>query len=132
MLCSPCCLSPALLAFAASLFAQTTPLFTLIDDLVTANRILANEGVLDGYGHVSVRNPANPQHYFLARAGAPGLVTAADIVEYDLDSQPVAAGSATAAPAASFKLPFNTTRLIFTTFVKSNPWKALCATLYKL
>jgi ribulose-5-phosphate 4-epimerase/fuculose-1-phosphate aldolase len=77
----------ACLAFAASVFAQTTPPFTLIDDLVTANRILANEGVLDGYGHVSVRNPANPQHYFLARAGAPGLVTAADIVEYDLESK---------------------------------------------
>jgi HCOMODA/2-hydroxy-3-carboxy-muconic semialdehyde decarboxylase len=61
----------------------------LVDDLVTANRILANEGVLDGYGHVSVRNPANPARYFLARAGAPGLVTSADITEYDLDSKPV-------------------------------------------
>jgi HCOMODA/2-hydroxy-3-carboxy-muconic semialdehyde decarboxylase len=60
----------------------------LVDDLVTANRILANEGVLDGYGHVSVRNPADANHYFLARAGAPALVTAADIVEYDLQSNP--------------------------------------------
>lgn len=60
----------------------------LIDDLVTANRILANENVVDGYGHVSVRNPANANRYFLARAGAPALVTAADIVEYDLDSNP--------------------------------------------
>jgi len=58
----------------------------LIDDLVVANRILANEGVVDGYGHVSVRNPADPNRYFLARAGAPALVTSADIVEYDLDS----------------------------------------------
>jgi ribulose-5-phosphate 4-epimerase/fuculose-1-phosphate aldolase len=91
----------AFVAFAASLCAQTAPPFTLIDDLVTANRILANEGVLDGYGHVSVRNPANPQHYFLARAGAPGLVTAADIVEYDLDSKPVATSSATAAAASA-------------------------------
>jgi HCOMODA/2-hydroxy-3-carboxy-muconic semialdehyde decarboxylase len=59
---------------------------TLVADLVTANRILANEGVVDGYGHVSVRNPASADRYFLARAGAPALVTAADIVEYDLDS----------------------------------------------
>src|SRR5688572_2308273 len=66
----------------------------LVEDLVVANRILANEGVVDGYGHVSVRNPANANRYFLARAGAPALVTAADIVEYDLDSQP-ASGSGT-------------------------------------
>jgi ribulose-5-phosphate 4-epimerase/fuculose-1-phosphate aldolase len=61
----------------------------VIEDLVIANHILANEGVLDGYGHVSVRSPDNPSHYFLARAAAPGLITAADIVEYDLDSNPV-------------------------------------------
>jgi ribulose-5-phosphate 4-epimerase/fuculose-1-phosphate aldolase len=61
----------------------------LIDDLVTANHILASEGILDGYGHVSVRNPANPKHYFLSRSLAPGLVTAADIIEYDLDSNPM-------------------------------------------
>lgn len=60
--------------------------FAVIEELVTANHILANEDVLDGYGHVSVRSPSNPNHYFLARAGAPGLVTAADITEYDLDS----------------------------------------------
>jgi len=66
----------------------------LLDDLVTANRILANEGVVDGYGHVSVRNPANASRYFLARAGAPALVTAADIVEYDLDSNPASGSGA--------------------------------------
>ena len=66
----------------------------LVDDLVTANRILANEGVVDGYGHVSVRNPANANRYFLARAGAPALVSAADIVEYDLDSNPTSGTSA--------------------------------------
>jgi ribulose-5-phosphate 4-epimerase/fuculose-1-phosphate aldolase len=64
------------------------------DELVTANRILANEGVLDGYGHVSVRSPANRDRYLLARAGAPALVAAADIVEYDLDSKPVTEASA--------------------------------------
>ena len=67
--------------------------YAVIDELVTANHILANEDVLDGYGHVSVRSPANPNHYFLARAGAPGLVTAADITEYDLDSNPVSSGT---------------------------------------
>jgi HCOMODA/2-hydroxy-3-carboxy-muconic semialdehyde decarboxylase len=66
----------------------------LIDELVVANRILANEGVLDGYGHVSVRSPANPNHYLLARADAPALVTAAGIIEYDLDSRPVTNPSA--------------------------------------
>ncbi len=66
----------------------------LIDDLVVANRILANEGVVDGYGHVSVRNPADPNRYFLARAGAPALVTSADVVEYDLDSNPTSGSGA--------------------------------------
>jgi ribulose-5-phosphate 4-epimerase/fuculose-1-phosphate aldolase len=59
-----------------------------------ANHILANEGVLDGYGHVSVRSPTDPNRYLLARAGAPGLVTVADITEYDLDSRPVTPSSA--------------------------------------
>src|SRR5262245_35593446 len=66
----------------------------LVDELVTANHILANEGVLDGYGHVSVRSPANANHYFLARAGAPALVRFSDVIDYDLDSKPVAATQA--------------------------------------
>jgi HCOMODA/2-hydroxy-3-carboxy-muconic semialdehyde decarboxylase len=57
-----------------------------IDDLVTANHILAHENVVDGFGHVSVRDPQNPGHYRLARSMAPALVTAADILTYDLDS----------------------------------------------
>jgi ribulose-5-phosphate 4-epimerase/fuculose-1-phosphate aldolase len=61
----------------------------LIDDLVTANRILAGEGVLDGLGHVSVRHASSPDRYLMARSLAPALVTAADIMEYDLDSNPV-------------------------------------------
>jgi len=73
-----------LLSLAAAAFAQHRDP-AIIDDLVTANHILASEGILDGYGHVSVRNPANPNHYFLARSLAPGLVTPADIIEYDLD-----------------------------------------------
>ena len=61
----------------------------LIDDLVAANRILVDQGVLDGYGHVSVRHPADPQRYLMSRSIAPELVTAADVMEYDLDSTPV-------------------------------------------
>jgi len=68
----------------------------LIDDLVAANRILVDQGVLDGYGHVSVRHPADPQRYLMSRSIAPELVTAADVMEYDLDSNPVdARGRAT-------------------------------------
>jgi ribulose-5-phosphate 4-epimerase/fuculose-1-phosphate aldolase len=58
----------------------------LIQDLVLANHILASEGVVDGYGHVSVRHDKNPNHYLLARSMAPELVTADDILELDLDS----------------------------------------------
>jgi HCOMODA/2-hydroxy-3-carboxy-muconic semialdehyde decarboxylase len=61
----------------------------LIEDLVAANRVLASEGVLDGYGHVSVRHPTNPQRYFLARSRAPELVGAEDVLEFDLDSKPI-------------------------------------------
>ena len=61
----------------------------LIDDLVTASRILADQGVLDAYGHVSIRHPANPNRYLIARAMSPADVTAADIMEFDLDSNPV-------------------------------------------
>lgn len=62
----------------------------LVDDLVSANRILAHEiHVLDAYGHVSVRSAANPNHYYLSRAIAAGMVSAPDIIEYDLDSNPV-------------------------------------------
>lgn len=68
----------------------------LIDDLVAANLILVDQGVLDGYGHVSVRHPADPQRYLMSRSIAPELVTAADVMEYDLDSDPVdARGRAT-------------------------------------
>jgi HCOMODA/2-hydroxy-3-carboxy-muconic semialdehyde decarboxylase len=61
----------------------------LIEDLVAANRILAQEGVLDGWGHVSVRHDRDPNRFLLSRSLAPELVTAADILEFDLDSVPV-------------------------------------------
>ena len=61
----------------------------LIQDLVIANRILAKEEVVDAYGHVSVRHPDNPNHFLIARSLAPELVEPDDIVELDLDGQPV-------------------------------------------
>ncbi|MBI1396417.1 MAG: class II aldolase/adducin family protein [Betaproteobacteria bacterium] len=61
----------------------------LIDDLVAANRILADQGVVDGYGHVSVRHDRSPDRFLIARSIAPELVTADDIVELDLDCNPV-------------------------------------------
>ena len=83
----------ALLATRAA--AQTAPASAgpvdraLIDDLVAANRILADQGVVDGYGHVSLRHPADPQRYLMSRSIAPELVTAGDVMEYDLDSTAV-------------------------------------------
>ena len=61
----------------------------MLEDLVAGSLILAQHGVLDAFGHVSVRHPADPGRYLLSRNLAPELVTCADIVEYDLDSEPV-------------------------------------------
>jgi HCOMODA/2-hydroxy-3-carboxy-muconic semialdehyde decarboxylase len=61
----------------------------LLDDLVAANRILAEHGVIDAYGHVSIRSPDDPKRFFLARAIAPETVQPEDILEYDLDSRPL-------------------------------------------
>jgi len=58
-------------------------------ELSLANRIVANEGVIDAFGHVSMRHPDNPNRYFLSRSRAPELVTPEDFIEYDLESQPV-------------------------------------------
>src|SRR5262245_48569641 len=61
----------------------------LIADLAAASRILAAQGVVDGFGHISLRHPSAPDRYLMARALAPALVTPDDIIEYDLDSTPV-------------------------------------------
>src|SRR5216684_2580638 len=60
-----------------------------IADLVLASRILVQEGVLDSFGHVTVRSLKNPSHYFMPRAMPPALVTTKDIVELDLNSVPI-------------------------------------------
>ncbi len=64
-----------------------------IDDLVDANRILANENVVDGYGHVSVRHPFIPNQFLLSRSRSPELVEQADILEFNLDGEPVQSGA---------------------------------------
>jgi ribulose-5-phosphate 4-epimerase/fuculose-1-phosphate aldolase len=61
----------------------------VIEDLVAANRILADQGVVDGYGHVSVRHEKDANRYLMSQSRAPELVSAADILEYDLDSNAV-------------------------------------------
>ena len=61
----------------------------MIDDLVAGNRILYNEDIVDGYGHISARDPRDPNRFLLSRARAPGLVVAADIMEFGMDGEPV-------------------------------------------
>ena len=68
---------------------MTTSVTEAFRELAIANRIVANEGVLDAFGHVSMRHPDNPNRYVLSRSRAPELVEPDDLIEYDLDSQPV-------------------------------------------
>ena len=87
-------LAAAVIAFGTGLHAQQSTASAgshteLIEDLVTANRILAMEGVLDGYGHVSVRSDSNPNRFYLSRSLAPDLVEAGDVMEFDLDGKPI-------------------------------------------
>jgi ribulose-5-phosphate 4-epimerase/fuculose-1-phosphate aldolase len=63
--------------------------FTVMRDLVIANRILANEGVVDAFGHISVRHPENPERYIMACSRSPGIVTQEDLMEYTLDGDPL-------------------------------------------
>lgn len=58
-------------------------------DLSIANRILANEGIFDAFGHTSMRHPTNPNRYLLSRSRAPQLVEPGDVLEFDLDSNPI-------------------------------------------
>ena len=58
-------------------------------DLVTANRILAREDVVDAYGHVSIRHPDHPDRYILSRSRAPQLVELDDLMEFTLEGEPL-------------------------------------------
>ena len=66
-----------------------TKLDALLEDLVIANRILAHEGVVDGFGHVTVRHPERPDRFFMSRSRSPELVTLDDLMEFDLDCNPI-------------------------------------------
>lgn len=68
-----------------------TDLETLRYDLAVANRILAREGVVDAFGHVSVRHPERPDRYILSCSRSPEIVARADLVEHSLEGAPVAA-----------------------------------------
>lgn len=60
-----------------------------LHDLVAAYRVLAAHGVIDAYGHVSLRSPRDPNRYYLSRSLAPERVQIEDLIEYDLDSNPI-------------------------------------------
>jgi HCOMODA/2-hydroxy-3-carboxy-muconic semialdehyde decarboxylase len=65
----------------------------MLDDLVAANRVLVDQGVMQAYGHVSARDPRNPERYWLSRSSPPAMVTHNHILEFDLDSRPVRANA---------------------------------------
>jgi ribulose-5-phosphate 4-epimerase/fuculose-1-phosphate aldolase len=61
----------------------------LLDELVVANHILANENVVDSFGHISVRNPDNPDHFYISCSRSPEIVKRSDIMEFDLEGKSV-------------------------------------------
>ena len=61
---------------------------SVLEDMAAASRILADQGVVDAFGHVSMRHPHDPGRFLMARAVAPALVTPDDIMEFTLDSEP--------------------------------------------
>jgi ribulose-5-phosphate 4-epimerase/fuculose-1-phosphate aldolase len=69
--------------------SKSTVARAVLEDLAAASRILVDQGVFDAAGHVSMRHPANPKHFLMSRSLAPQLVTANDIMEFDLDCVPV-------------------------------------------
>jgi HCOMODA/2-hydroxy-3-carboxy-muconic semialdehyde decarboxylase len=76
--------------FAASVqeqMDQDPKVKAAIEELVIANHILYDQNAVDGYGHISVRNPANPNTFFLARSVAPSTVKVEDIIEFDMDGK---------------------------------------------
>ena len=60
--------------------------------IVDANRILAHERVVDAFGHISMRHPERPKHFLMSCSRSPELISAADIMEFDADGEPVDAG----------------------------------------
>ncbi len=62
---------------------------SLFQDLVIAYRLLAEHGIIDAYGHISVRCPVNPNRFWMARSAPPELVIESDMMEFDMESQPI-------------------------------------------
>ncbi len=62
---------------------------SLFQDLVIAYRLLAEHGIIDAYGHISVRCPVNPNRFWMARSSPPELVLESDMMEFDMESQPI-------------------------------------------
>ena len=60
-----------------------------LEELVTANRILSHEGVVDAFGHISMRHPDRPNRYILSQSRAPNLVDVPDLMEYTLNGDPI-------------------------------------------
>lgn len=77
------------LLLAATAGSAQTAESSVVADLVAASHILADQGVVDGFGHVSVRLPSNPNHFLMSRSMAPSLVTRDDIMEFDLDGNAI-------------------------------------------
>jgi ribulose-5-phosphate 4-epimerase/fuculose-1-phosphate aldolase len=74
---------------AVQLPASAAPDRKLIEDIVYANRILYDQGVVDAFGHVSARDDKDPNRFLMARSVAPGLVTSSDILEFDRNGEPI-------------------------------------------
>jgi HCOMODA/2-hydroxy-3-carboxy-muconic semialdehyde decarboxylase len=66
---------------------QNSAVKTAVEELVLANHILYDQNAVDGYGHISVRNPTNPNTFFLARSVAPSVVKVEDIMEFDMNGK---------------------------------------------
>src|SRR5215469_12681136 len=89
---SQCSVTPSAAAIAARrkrLGGNMSALDDVLRDLVIANRIIAHEGVVDAYGHISARHPGNPRRYLMSRSRSPELVDFSDIMEFELDGTPV-------------------------------------------
>ena len=69
---------------------MSNPIESTLSELVTANRILAAEGIVDSFGHISARHPERPDRFVISRVRAAELVTRDDLVELSLDARPVA------------------------------------------
>ncbi len=83
------CTTPNIPQYAPDAGDATPVDRAVLEDIAIANRILFDQGVVDAFGHISLRHPARPDRFLLARNMAPGGVTADDIIEFDLDGTPV-------------------------------------------